>query len=61
VHSFYPKPADASLIACQTDYEGEFASGITAPNLVAVQFHPEKSQAAGLTLLRNAVAVLGRK
>jgi imidazole glycerol phosphate synthase glutamine amidotransferase subunit len=55
VHSFYPKPADASLIACRTDYEGEFASGIVGPNLVAVQFHPEKSQAAGLALLRNSL------
>jgi len=58
VHSYYPKPADASLAACLTDYEGEFTSGIIAPNLVAVQFHPEKSQAAGLMLLRNALEVL---
>jgi imidazole glycerol phosphate synthase glutamine amidotransferase subunit len=60
VHSFYPQPADSSLTACLTDYEGEFTSGIVAPNLVAVQFHPEKSQAAGLTLLRNALDMLGK-
>lgn len=59
VHSFYPKPADASLAACMTDYSGAFTSGIMARNLVAVQFHPEKSQAAGLTLLRNALDTLG--
>ena len=59
VHSFFPKPADPSLAACVTDYAGAFDSGIMAPNLVAVQFHPEKSQAAGLTLLRNALDVLG--
>jgi imidazole glycerol-phosphate synthase subunit HisH len=59
VHSYYPKPANDSLAACVTDYEGKFNSGIMAPNLVAVQFHPEKSQAAGLTLLRNALEVLG--
>lgn len=59
VHSFYPKPANPSIAACTTDYAGKFDSGIMAPNLVAVQFHPEKSQAAGLTLLRNALEVLG--
>jgi glutamine amidotransferase len=59
VHSYFPKPQDTSLVACLTDYAGEFVSGIVAPNLVAVQFHPEKSQAAGLTLLRNALEVLG--
>lgn len=59
VHSYFPKPVDGSLAACFTDYAGEFASGIVADNLVAVQFHPEKSQAAGLALLRNALDVLG--
>jgi imidazole glycerol-phosphate synthase subunit HisH len=59
VHSYHPKPLDASLAACMTDYAGEFVSGMVAPNLVAVQFHPEKSQTAGLTLLRNALDVLG--
>lgn len=59
VHSYYPTPEDPELAACVTDYGGEFVSGISAPGLVAVQFHPEKSQAAGLTLLRNALAVLG--
>lgn len=59
VHSYFPKPDDARLAACKTDYAGEFVSGIIAPNLVAVQFHPEKSQTAGLTLLKNALEVLG--
>jgi glutamine amidotransferase len=58
VHSYFPQPLDPSLAACLTDYGGEFASGITAKNLIAVQFHPEKSQQAGLTLLRNAMAFL---
>ena len=40
---------------------GEFASGIIAENLIAVQFHPEKSQSVGLTLLRNALAHLAPK
>jgi imidazole glycerol phosphate synthase glutamine amidotransferase subunit len=55
VHSYYPDVQDADLIACTTDYGGSFASGIIKPGLVAVQFHPEKSQNTGLTLLRNAL------
>lgn len=61
VHSYFPKPEDPALAACLTEYAGEFASGITARNLIAVQFHPEKSQEAGLTLLRNAVDFLTAK
>jgi imidazoleglycerol phosphate synthase glutamine amidotransferase subunit HisH len=58
VHSYFPEPEDKSLAACVTDYAGEFVSGIAAKNLLAVQFHPEKSQQAGLTLLKNAIAFL---
>jgi len=58
VHSYYPQPAEAGRAACVTDYAGEFASGITAENLFAVQFHPEKSQHAGLKLLGNALKFL---
>lgn len=58
VHSYYPDVQDESLALCRTDYGTSFISGITRKNLVAMQFHPEKSQEAGLTLLRNAVQVL---
>lgn len=60
VHSYYPEVQDENLVACTTDYGAEFASGIIKPNLVAVQFHPEKSQATGLTLLRNSLAQFER-
>lgn len=60
VHSYYPQPEDPSLAACVTDYAGEFVSGIVTDHLVAVQYHPEKSQQAGLKLLKNAVAYLSR-
>jgi glutamine amidotransferase len=54
VHSYFPVPDDASVIAAQTTYGDQtFASAIERPNLLACQFHPEKSQDAGLRLIRN--------
>ena len=53
VHSFYPEPMDESLHAGVTDYGGPFVSMIRRGHLVATQFHPEKSQEAGLTLIGN--------
>ncbi len=60
VHSYYPDVEDPGLVACTTEYGTTFAAGIVKPNLVAVQFHPEKSQATGLALLRNSLAWLGK-
>lgn len=54
VHSYYPEPEDPSLVAMRTEYEGvSFASAIRHGNLLATQFHPEKSQKAGLRLIEN--------
>ncbi|MBI2805827.1 MAG: imidazole glycerol phosphate synthase subunit HisH [Planctomycetes bacterium] len=53
VHSYYVKPADATLIATQTDYPTPFTSAIWRDNIVATQFHPEKSQQVGLAMLKN--------
>lgn len=53
VHSFYPAPADQSLVATRTEYGGSFASSIARGNLFACQFHPEKSQHKGLSLIKN--------
>jgi imidazole glycerol-phosphate synthase subunit HisH len=53
VHSFFPQPADKSIIATRTDYGGTFASSIWRDNVFATQFHPEKSQKVGLQLLEN--------
>ena len=54
VHSYFPVPTDPAVIAAETHYGGEvFAAAIERGNLLACQFHPEKSQDAGLRLLRN--------
>ena len=55
VHSFYPQPEDDSIAACRTTYGVEFASAIWRDNIYATQFHPEKSQKVGLTILENFV------
>jgi len=54
-HSYYAAPRDEGVVAGRTDYGGWFASVIRAGNIHATQFHPEKSQAAGLTMLGNFV------
>jgi glutamine amidotransferase len=53
VHSYYAAPADKSLQAATSDYGREFCCALARENLFAVQFHPEKSQRAGLKLLQN--------
>jgi glutamine amidotransferase len=55
VHSYYPSPADTSLVATWTDYGDSFASSIWRENVFGTQFHPEKSQKVGLKLLRNFI------
>jgi glutamine amidotransferase len=55
VHSYYVEPADPSVVAGSTEYGARFTSVIWRDNLFATQFHPEKSQEAGLTLLGNFV------
>ncbi len=55
VHSYHPQPADPSIAATVTDYGGDFVSSIWKDNVVATQFHPEKSQQVGLQIMRNFV------
>jgi glutamine amidotransferase len=56
VHSYYPEPGDTEHIAASCDYAVSFAAAVRRGNLVATQFHPEKSQHNGLQLLRNFLA-----
>jgi len=53
VHSFYCEPEDPAVIIGETDYGGAYASIVAEGLISGVQFHPEKSQAAGLRLLGN--------
>ena len=55
VHSYYPAPRDASLTAATCVYGAPFTCAVARDNIFAVQFHPEKSQSAGLQLLSNFV------
>ena len=53
VHSYHVVPDDPSVIATTTDYGTPFVSSIWRDNIVATQFHPEKSQKTGLQILKN--------
>ena len=53
VHSFHVVPEDKNVIATTTDYGIEFVSSIWKDNIFAVQFHPEKSQTLGLSILKR--------
>jgi imidazole glycerol-phosphate synthase subunit HisH len=55
VHSYYPAPRDPALTAATSVYGRPFTCAIARDNIFAVQFHPEKSQSAGLQLLSNFV------
>jgi len=55
VHSYFADPDDKSVVACTTDYGVDFCSGAVWENVVAVQFHPEKSGALGLKIYQNFV------
>ncbi len=56
VHSYYPDPAQTTMVLGVTDHGIEFPSAIGWQNLVATQFHPEKSGRFGLQILENFLA-----
>jgi imidazole glycerol-phosphate synthase subunit HisH len=56
VHSYYCEPAEAGVVLGETFYGAPYASVVARANVCGVQFHPEKSQAAGLRLLKNFAA-----
>ena len=57
VHGYHVVPEDRSVIATESDYGRPFVSSIRRDNVMATQFHPEKSQKAGLKILANFAAL----
>ncbi|HKN57225.1 MAG TPA: imidazole glycerol phosphate synthase subunit HisH [Gemmatimonadaceae bacterium] len=57
VHSYYPQPADRDVVIGETEYGVNFASVIARDNIVATQFHPEKSGEAGLRMYANFLKI----
>jgi len=55
VHSYCAAPKDPSIIALESTYGDTFTAAVARGNLVATQFHPEKSQKAGLRMIKNFV------
>jgi glutamine amidotransferase len=55
VHSYYVQPSESRLVQANSDYPRAFVCAVAKDNLFAVQFHPEKSAAAGLKLLQNFI------
>jgi imidazole glycerol-phosphate synthase subunit HisH len=53
VHSYHAVPRDQAIVAAETDYPTPFVSAVWHDNVYATQFHPEKSQRVGLTILKN--------
>jgi glutamine amidotransferase len=55
VHSYYAQPANPEHTIGEADYGGPYCCAVARDNIVATQFHPEKSAAAGLRLYRNFI------
>jgi glutamine amidotransferase len=53
VHSYFAAPADPALTVAEADYPDPFCAAVWRDNVVATQFHPEKSQRVGLQMLKN--------
>lgn len=58
-HSFYAKPTDESVVAATTEYGIKYCAAVGKDNIFGVQFHPEKSQTVGLTILKNFIKLGG--
>lgn len=57
VHSYVIEPSDPSVVTASCDYGEVFSAAVEKENIFGVQFHPEKSQKAGLAVLKNFIAV----
>jgi imidazole glycerol-phosphate synthase subunit HisH len=61
VHSYYCEATDSTVVLGETEYGAPYASVVARRNVCGVQFHPEKSQAAGLRLLKNFALGAGQR
>ena len=61
VHSYYVEPDDKGLVAGETEYGIPFCSVIARDNLIATQFHPEKSGEVGLKIYENFIKMTGNE
>lgn len=61
VHSYYGEPQDKSVVLAETDYGITFGSAVSLENLVAVQFHPERSGDLGLQVYQNFLQFAGAR
>lgn len=61
VHSYYPVAAESGDVLATTEYGLRYASMVGRDNVYGIQFHPEKSQAIGLHILRNFVTMDGSR
>jgi glutamine amidotransferase len=61
IHSYFPKPENPIDVAAWSDYGQPFAAAVERGAVAGVQFHPEKSQRAGLTMLRNYLAMVRKR
>jgi glutamine amidotransferase len=59
VHSYYAQPEDASVVIGETEYAATFPAVVAKDNIVATQFHPEKSAECGLRLYENFLRMAG--
>lgn len=60
VHSYYPQPADPAIVIGETEYGVRFPSVVAQDNVVATQFHPEKSGLTGLRMYENFLAIVSK-
>jgi imidazole glycerol-phosphate synthase subunit HisH len=61
VHSYYCEASDSSVVIGETEYATRYPSVVAQKNIYGVQFHPEKSQTAGLELLANFAGISSTK
>ena len=59
VHSYRPDSAPADWLVCETEYGGRFPSGVRKGRVAGFQFHPEKSQDTGISLLQRTLGMIG--